>query len=84
MVVVPGPNYRQWLGKRRGAGLKVEGVSDDQHAESFKIFLWVFDTASKTVVYCEASLITELLKALGEAGEEDAPVAASIGQKVSD
>ncbi|MDQ7743782.1 hypothetical protein [Hydrogenophaga pseudoflava] len=42
------------------------------------------DTKSKTVVYCEASLITELLKALGEAGEEDAPVAASIGQKVSD
>ena len=44
--------------------------------------LWEkIDTKSKTVVYCKASLITELHDAVGKVGEEDVPVVASIGQR---
>ncbi|WP_127806924.1 MULTISPECIES: hypothetical protein [unclassified Hydrogenophaga] len=46
-------------------------------------FFAAFDNVWKTVVYCKASLITELHDAVGKVGEEDVPVVASIGQKIS-
>jgi len=40
-----------------------------------------FDNVKKTVVYCKASLMTELHDAGSKVGEENVPVVASICQK---